>query len=357
MIKKIQIHGLKSIKDMSIDCRNLNLLTGTNSSGKSTVIQAILLSKQEEAYKEGLNGRLISLGNFGEIQNIELKDEPICIELTDFENKKQTTMFYASESQRANSIKENGFISLDNLHYLSCHRIGVSDIYEKQKGNSTDCGIEGEHALGVLLKNDECNLPDKLFKNDGKHINTLSDQVNYWLERIVGTTVTFKDIDRTNYLQVFYCNNPKLTGLQRFHNRPINIGSGISYIISIIITCLTAEEDSIICIENPEIHLHPKAQSELAKFLYFVASSGRQLFIETHSDHIFNGLRVGIAKHEMDRENVAIDFLALNRETFETQCNPVQINDYGDLLGLNSKMTLDDLFDQFSIDLDSMLGL
>lgn len=73
--------------------------------------------------------------------------------------------------------------------------------------------------------------------------------------------------------------------------------------------CLGAESDSVIIIENPEIHLHPKAQSKLCEFLYFVSQSGRQLFIETHSDHIFNGLRVGVANGSMNQEDISVNFL------------------------------------------------
>ncbi len=340
---------------MDLSCSNLNILAGVNSSGKSTVIQALLLCKQAYCYGEGLNGRLISLGSFGEVRNYELNKEPISIELTDSNDNAFRTVFNSDSAEIADS--ECGQLSINKLHYLSCHRIGVSDIYEKQRSNSNDCGVEGEFSFGVLLRDDDENLPQELTITDDKHVNTLSDQVNYWLEKIVGATVTLEAIERTNYLYVLYNNNPKYTGLPRFHNRPVNIGSGVSYLISIIITCLKSEHDSIICIENPEIHLHPKAQSELIKFLYFVADSGRQIFVETHSDHIFNGIRVGIVKNEMDKEKIAIDFLALNRKTFETQCNPILINEYGDLQGLNDEMTLDDLFDQFSIDLDAMLGL
>ena len=315
----------------------------------------MLIRKYVYSYGKRLNKRLVTLGDFSEGRNYELKYELISIELFDPNDNVHNTVLDADGIKKS----ECEFIPsyLDRVHYLSCHRIGALDIYEKQHSDSVDCGIEGEFSLGVLLQNDEYSLPLELTIIDGKHVNTLPDQVNYWLKRIIGTTVKSKDIDRTNYLRVLYNNNPKYTLLERFHNRPVNIGSGVSYLISIIITCLMAEADSIICIENPEIHLHPKAQSELIKFLYFVASSGRQIFVETHSDHIFNGIRVGIVKKEMDNEKIAIDFLALNKKTFETQCNPIQINEYGDIQGLNAEMTLDDFFDQFSIDLDAMLGL
>ena len=126
--------------------------------------------------------------------------------------------------------------------------------------------------------------------------------------------------------------------------------------ISILISCLGLEEGSIIIIENPEIHLHPKAQSRLCEFLYHVSKAGRQLFVESHSDHIFNGLRVGVAREEIKQEEITVNFFAMN-EKYETQCNPVIFGEYGKITGTNGAMDIDDLFDQFEIDMDKMLGL
>ena len=157
-------------------------------------------------------------------------------------------------------------------------------------------------------------------------------------------------------LQVKYNNNPANAVSEALYCRPVNVGSGISYLISIIILCLGAESDSVIIIENPEIHLHPKAQSKLCEFLYFVSQSGRQLFIETHSDHIFNGLRVGVANGSMNQEDISVNFFAMN-EQYETQCNPIIFKEYGKIVGTNGDMDRDDLFDQFEIDLNRMFGL
>ena len=126
--------------------------------------------------------------------------------------------------------------------------------------------------------------------------------------------------------------------------------------ISIIICCLGAEKDSIIIIENPEIHLHPKAQSKLCDFIHFVSKAGRQLFIETHSDHIFNGLRAGVATGKILQEDISINFFAKN-ERYETQCNPIIFKEYGKIMGTNENMDINDLFDQFEIDLNRMLGI
>ena len=71
MIKSVNVSAMKSIKEMKIDCKELNLFVGTNSSGKSTFLQALLLLKQHK-----LNGRYISLGDFREVRNYSLPKKP-----------------------------------------------------------------------------------------------------------------------------------------------------------------------------------------------------------------------------------------------------------------------------------------
>lgn len=73
--------------------------------------------------------------------------------------------------------------------------------------------------------------------------------------------------------------------------KPSHVGTGVSYIASVIVSALSCKKGSLFIIENPEIHLHPGAQSKLLEFLSFLAAKGLQIIVETHSDHIFNGLR------------------------------------------------------------------
>lgn len=76
--------------------------------------------------------------------------------------------------------------------------------------------------------------------------NSLLEQVNYWMDYIVGTTLHISDIKKTNYLQVKYSNNPANASSEALYCRPANVGAGISYLISVIITCLGSEEKSVI---------------------------------------------------------------------------------------------------------------
>ena len=363
MIKRVYIKGLKSIKEMSVDCSKLNLLVGTNSSGKSTFLQSLLLALQNSIDKVGLNGKWVSIGEFREVRNHYTPREPIEINVSFVDYDLQVEFIEDEKEDKLYRVyttiePELFYNDKQDFYYLSSQRRGVSDIYEKNMMNNDDFGVDGEYTLSYLLNKKEEPIAKELVKEygkDGKITESFLEQVNYWLDDIVDTNLKIEDLKGTNYLQVRYNNNPKVTTQERYC-RPINVGSGISYLISIIISCLGSKEDSIIVIENPELHLHPKAQSRLCEFLYFIAKSGRQVFLETHSDHIFNGLRAGVADESIEQGNIKVNFFALN-ENLETQCNPILFKDFGKIVGTNDEMDINDLFDQFEIDLDRMLGV
>ena len=121
---------------------------------------------------------------------------------------------------------------------------------------------------------------------------------------------------------------------------------------NVIISALSCRKDSLFVIENPEIHLHPKAQSKLLDFFCFLAARGLQVIIETHSDHIFNGLRKNIKMGRISERDSNIYFFRqdenLNRYTYS------KISVSKDGVVRNHEKGL---FDQFDEDLDELLGL
>lgn len=364
MISRVRIKALKSIKDMTIDCGRLNLIVGTNSAGKSTFLQALLLAAQK-----GLNGPFISLGEYREVRNYAMPDSNIKIRIWENGCKEAAQVEFCEDEENPCRLSVTGETDEDHapfaaacfrgemgLRYLSGHRVGPQDIYAKYFGGDNNLGIDGEYAFSYLMKHESDPVADELVKNREYATDSLYGQVNYWLEYIAGTNLFLKDIKKTNYLQVKYNNNPASLNAEAMHSRPVNVGSGVSYLVTILIICLASDEDDIILIENPEIHLHPKAQSRLCEFLYFISSRRRQLFVETHSDHIFNGVRVGISNRIMKEEFVKVHFFVLD-EAYMTQCNAIRFGKYGKIIGTNDRLDLNDLFDQFEIDLDRMLGL
>ena len=84
-----------------------------------------------------------------------------------------------------------------------------------------------------------------------------------------------------------------------------------------LVTLLTAKSGSIIIIENPEAHLHPRGQAEMGRLIAETVARGVQVFVETHSDHVINGIRVSVKKGVVKPEDVNIAF-------FERKAHDVQ---------------------------------
>jgi predicted ATPase len=77
------------------------------------------------------------------------------------------------------------------------------------------------------------------------------------------------------------------------------MGFGVSYSLPIVLAGLVASEDGLLLVENPEAHLHPAGQSRMGTFLATLAAAGVQVLIETHSDHVLNGVRRAIGEHRV----------------------------------------------------------
>lgn len=354
LIQKLQIENLKSIKNMEMECSQLNLLIGTNSSGKSTVLQGLLLVAQNTEQDCGLNGGLVSLGTFAESRCIYEEKKEIKISI--WNEEKWFRMLFGPEKsgnlliQRETGSAEStmffgkGLRLKDrNFQYLSCHRIGPQNIYAKNMTMEDVVGTDGQYAIAYLNQHHMDVIEPKFCKGNLDY--TLSGQVNWWLYYIAGAEISTEEIFGADIIKANY----------RMHDavriRPTNIGSGISYLISVLIVCLSSPRESVIVLENPEIHLHPAAQAKLCEFLYFVSQNNRQLFIESHSDHVFNGFRAGIASAEMNNDAINIQFISLNEEHL-SQAMRVKIGRMGRIENQQK-----DLFDQFDIDLNRMIGL
>lgn len=344
MINKISISNLKSINELTISPKLFNMFTGTNSSGKSTTIQALLLAAQNLESPFGLNGPLTSIGEYRDAKNYNVKKETIEINLS---NENSMVSIALSEdtppeiSTNGNLIDSLNYAN-NNFHYLSCNRVGSKDLFFQNRTIYHGVGITGEYAIAYLSEHGNDPLDEEIVRDSSNF--TLTAQVNYWLRYIVNASIKVETVTDTDAVKAQY-------GIvDGRYSRPQNVGSGISYLISIIIMCLSSNRDDIIVIENPEIHLHPLSQSKLCEFLYYISQSGRQLFIETHSDHFLNAIRVGIATKQMNKEDVLVEFFKLGSDNC-TRKYDIEIGPYGAI-----ENQIPHFFDQFQIDMDRMIG-
>ena len=200
--------------------------------------------------------------------------------------------------------------------------------------------------LREIMSYDEMELDkDRDFVYDSKSKLTFGGQVNFWLNKIMGYQVKAREIEKTEFIQVLYRNEKVL-----FEMRPKNVGTGVTYITELIIAALACKEGDLLIIENPEIHLHPSGQSELVEFLAFLAQCGVQIIVETHSDHIYNGIRKSIRLDQIDSDKVNI--YSFTQDT--KGCSiPIKIPVNGDGKALNNA---EGFFDQIDKDLNVILG-
>jgi predicted ATPase len=98
---------------------------------------------------------------------------------------------------------------------------------------------------------------------------------------------------------------------------PFNLGAGNSYLAKILIMGLSCKKGHILIIENPEIHLHPKAQAKLADFFVLLENMGIQVIVETHSEHFINKLRYNVYKKKLKSDDIVIYYKPSIQGDFE----------------------------------------
>lgn len=352
MLDKISISGFKAIDNIELDIRDLTVLVGMNSSGKSSVIQSILLAVQSVSFNNGspLNGLLVSLGDFKEARNYLTNSKEIKINLKNSDdNEVGISIFEKNGKLKIDKITTNKellkFLKYQNknIRFLSSNRIGSKDIYEVNYSQITDIGFLGEYAIDYFEQHKSILIDENLIKNKETG-RTLESQVNYWLSYIVNGEIQTNSIEGTDSVRAAY----KIKNNRYF--RPKNVGAGLSYIISIIIALLSSKPGTLNIVENPEIHLHPRAQSRLMEFMVFVSNAGVKLIIETHSDHVFNGIRKSLYKKQLNPNQVSTYYFDLDNNGISL-VNNVDFNSDGKVIN-----HIEGLFDQFDEDLDVLLG-
>lgn len=346
MINNIEIRNFKSIKTADVSVSNLNLLMGLNGMGKSSFIQALLLLRQSDKLEENvidLNGILAQIGQGRDALYQYAEEEKIVFELT-FDGHPKFSWKFGYQKDKEKLTAESSYTkdqmsffrkNTMRFQYISAERIGPRDIYEASSVIVTDkrqLGLFGEHAAHFInVFAQEYDINEKLRHPKATSIKLLS-QINAWMKEISpGISLNTKYVPEVNKVILDYQFDLPNDRTNSF--RPKNVGFGISYVLSIVLALLTAEEGKIIVIENPESHIHPRGQAELGKLISLAASIGAQLFIETHSDHILNGIRVAVKEGLVDKVKVNVMYFektTTQKEQF-TKISQIKVDSKGEL--------------------------
>jgi predicted ATPase len=323
MIQSIHLTNFKCFEDQPVNLKPLTLLAGLNSSGKSTIIQALLLLRQ--SFLENLlphigltlNGKLAQLGTAKDALFEEADNDEIAFELKDdLPASLNLRLAYSEESDvlAVNGAEVKGEIwktSLfrDEFQYLRAERIGPRTSFgmsDYEVRHHHQIGSSGEFVVHFLSLFGSEIVDLEGLRHPTASSNTLQSQVEAWMTEISpGVRLNLKRYSEMDLItfNVTYSLGHQVASSEY---RPTNVGFGITYALPIVVSVLSAHRGSLVIVENPEAHLHPRGQVKMGELLSLASTAGVQILIETHSDHVLNGIRLAVHEKKVDASRVAL---------------------------------------------------
>ena len=339
MIDFIHLNHFKCFSKLDLPLGQLTLLTGRNATGKSSIIQSLLLLHQGlvgsgSSSNIPLNGDIVSLGAFADVLDGRSGRQSFSLGISSnsyrldwtFASEDKTTLVAPlmkvsdsrgwSKSQTdgveiyaalnvPNSSRDDAVIlvgDLDSLIHVSTERIGPRETYSADPSGDEQLGPRGEYTAWFLHRNGDREVAESLRLPDTPP--QLIRQTEAWLAHFFpGVAFEVERIRDTNLLTLRF----RTSSQDNFH-RPSNVGYGLSHLLPVLVGGLGVKPGSMFIVENPEAHLHPSAQAEIGSFLAAVAAAGAQVLIETHSDHVLNGVRLAIKKQILKPKDTQIHY-------------------------------------------------
>lgn len=375
MLEQIRLENFKSFKDQEIELRPLTLLSGLNGMGKSSVLQSLLLLRQSYQQRilreEGgvtsgllLNGELVQLGTGYDILFSSAEKDEIRITLQfdslgktawRFEYDRQTDVLKHVDTQQTLNIYESSLFTTD-FQYLQAERLGPRTSYDMADftvRSLRQIGSQGQFTAHFLNEYRDTDVEPTLVHPKGLS-NSLLDQVAGWMGEVSpGTMINVEKFGEMDLMRLMFgFARADTVGDVRYY-RPTNVGFGISYTLPVLIALLSAKPGALILLENPEAHLHPRGQSQIGDLIARAAGAGIQVILETHSDHILNGIRIAVRQGRVAPEQVALHFFQRPEDDSENMGIEVlspEVNHEGRL-----DFWPDNFFDEWGKSLDKLL--
>jgi predicted ATPase len=338
-------------------------LSGLNGTGKSSVLQSLLLLRQ--SYQQNLlgsgrlalNGDLVQIGTAQDALYEDAEEESIGFGLDwadggaaswNFLYDREADVLAADSAATAATTFTTSLFG-DSFQYLCAERTGprtsfpTSDFAVRQH---RQLGPRGDFTAQFLAFYGRQRMSlEPLLQESAPPL--LKDQAEAWLSLVSpGTRLQVTSHSGLDLVQLEY-SFIRGKDVSRPY-RPTNVGFGITYTLPILVAALAAETDALLLIENPEAHLHPRGQVAMGTFLSLAASAGIQLVIETHSDHILNGIRLAVHGGKLSPEALRLHFF--QRTAHGHQVVTPAIDSAGRI-----DVWPDDFFDQWDKSLEALL--
>lgn len=376
MLNQLELRWFKCFELLKLPLCPLTLLSGSNSSGKSSALQALVLLHQtmrehEWSIRLMLNGDVVALGNVADVvDKVHGRDT---IEIGVVGESTTARWIFSGDRQEMSMAVESIAVGdvlpekpsnlrhllppdrggatelladrLLCLTYITAERSGPRDIYKLEDPQiASTVGPTGEHAMSLLHLGRHEKVLEGLALPDVP--NTRLHQVEERMRiHFPGCGMLIQQVPQTSSIILGLRNSEETD-----HHRPINAGFGLTQILPVIIAVLSADEGDVILIENPEVHLHPAGQALMGQFLAEAASAGVQIILETHSDHILNGVRRSVKSGLLTADQVAIHFFRPRSDAAAQVFSP----------NMDNSGNIDDwpegFFDQFDKDMNHFAG-
>jgi predicted ATPase len=381
LLKHIHLQNFKASRDVDIRLAPLTVLSGLNSSGKSTLLQALATLRQSYSTDGNTNGlrlsgELLQLGQCRDVLSQSAEGDPPLISIRVVEDDLDCQWISRGEPdydelpfQTAPS-KLPKFITSQDFQFLQANRIVPQTLYPQASHQARDTGFlgpRGEFTVGFLTKAKAqahkvsarriapkagfgltFDLFEKVSPTEG-----LVDQVAGWLQQLSpGVRLEATPLKGTDevLLQFQYLGQSREAGLTSDKYRPTNVGFGLTYNLPILVACLAAPAGGLLLLENPEAHLHPKGQAALGELISRCASDGVQVLVETHSDHLLNSIRIAVKRKIIRTSDVVFHFFQRSVETGEAFVQSPTLFEDGRLSNWP-----EGFFDQWDKDVDALL--
>ncbi len=325
MIEFIRIENFKTLLEADFPLSNLNIFSGLNGMGKSSLIQSLLLLRQ--SYDKNtlptkgllLNGEYVELGMGNDVLSSNSESDQIRF-LVKWKNEEAIEFLFQVDPESdllpnafATQIHINNAKSLfsSQFQYLSADRISPQSHYAMSDYHIKDqnsLGNKGEYTVHYIAANDLEKLSVESLKHPNTKTNTFLENLEAWMTEITPSVKIRANTQKqfnTATLSYYFIHGNDFTA----DIKPQNVGFGLTYALPVVTAILKAKPKDLLIIENPESHLHPAGQSMLGKLCCLAASGGVQIIIESHSDHFLNGVRVGIKEKLLHHEKARVFFL------------------------------------------------
>ena len=229
---------------------------------------------------------------------------------------------------------EEAFETLfSRIYYLGPLREYPRHRYTWQGDHPKDIAQDGERTISALLSGRIRDLPT-------------DEQIPKWLKQLeLIDSYRLHPFSNTGgdyeFLVKQYKGGPEV---------PLtDVGFGVSQVLPVLTLCYYVSEGSILILEQPEAHLHPKAQSELADvFIDVVKNRNIQIILESHSEHLLLRLMRRIAEYGIEEEGIPADQTAFHFCEINdgiSQAEQLKVDEYGNISNWPQNFFGDDMGD------------